>query len=231
MRGGECHARGRSRRTTNDGTTTHRARSMPAIRRDDHRRSRNARGNRRRNDDGNPRTCVSDDDREERFACPSCSQIVCVRDHTFGICTVCAAAFAAPWSQSVPAVLRAAFPKAAEWKVDPNRIGILGFSAGGETAGLAALLADRLYEPTDSADKESFRANFAILVYPAYLANKDATALQPHVKIPKDCPPFLLIHAADDPVTADSSLLLCQDRKSTRLNSSHIPLSRMPSSA
>ena len=101
-------------------------------------------------------------------------------------------------------------PREAEWKVDPNRIGILGFSAGGETAGLAALLADRLYEPTDSADKESFRANFAILVYPAYLANKDATALQPHVKIPKDCPPFLLIHAADDPVTADSSLLLCQ---------------------
>lgn len=100
--------------------------------------------------------------------------------------------------------------KAPEWKVDPKRIGILGFSAGGETAGLAALLADRLYEATDAADNESFRANFAILVYPAYLANKDATTLQPHVKIPKDCPPFLLIHAADDPVTADSSILLCQ---------------------
>lgn len=100
--------------------------------------------------------------------------------------------------------------RAAEWKVDPKRVGILGFSAGGETAGLATLLQDRLYKATDAVDALPFRADFAILVYPAYLANKEATALQPHVTIPKDCPPFLLIHAADDPVTADSSLLLCQ---------------------
>lgn len=108
--------------------------------------------------------------------------------------------------------------RAGEWNLDSKRIGILGFSAGGETAALATLLNERLYEATDTTDKQPFRADFAILVYPAYLANKDGTALQSHVTIPKDCPPFLLIHAADDPVTADSSLLLFQALKKAKVS-------------
>ena len=107
--------------------------------------------------------------------------------------------------------------RAGEWNLDTKRIGILGFSAGGETATLATLLNDRLYEATDAADKQPYRADFAVLVYPAYLANKEGTALQPHVTLPKDCPPFLLIHAADDPVTSDSSLLLFQALKRAKV--------------
>lgn len=108
--------------------------------------------------------------------------------------------------------------KATDWKVDPRRIGILGFSAGGETAALATLFEERLYDASDAIDKEPFRADFALLVYPAYLSNRDGTALQPHIKVPKSCPPFLLIHAADDPVTADSSILLCQALRRSKVS-------------
>src|SRR4029079_15252238 len=62
--------------------------------------------------------------------------------------------------------------KAKEWELDPQRIGILGFSAGGETAGLTAYFADRQYAPIDDVDKVSFRPDFAMLIYPAYFERK-----------------------------------------------------------
>ena len=72
---------------------------------------------------------------------------------------------------------------AAEWKLDPKRIGILGFSAGGETAGLAAIFTDRQYEPVDDIDQVSSRPDFAVLVYAAGFAERDNATLKPYVKI------------------------------------------------
>jgi len=64
--------------------------------------------------------------------------------------------------------------RADEWKINPQRIGILGFSAGGETAGLAAILhAKRQYEAVDKIDEVSCRPDFAALIYAGGFENKE----------------------------------------------------------
>ncbi len=104
--------------------------------------------------------------------------------------------------------------KAEEWKLDPKRIGILGFSAGGEVAGLTALMpGERQYEAGDDIDKISSRPDFAVLVYPAYLAMKDQAKLRDDVKVTKDAPPMFLVHAYNDGVTPMTSLLLATELK------------------
>ncbi|HEX3146638.1 MAG TPA: alpha/beta hydrolase [Gemmataceae bacterium] len=99
--------------------------------------------------------------------------------------------------------------KADEWKIDPNRIGILGFSAGGETAGLATLLcAKDLYPAIDDVDKVSARPDFTALIYPAYLVNKAKTGLEDYAKPTKTTPPMFLVYAYDDPVDPRNALYL-----------------------
>lgn len=97
--------------------------------------------------------------------------------------------------------------KADEWGLDPNRIGVLGFSAGGHLAAAAATNYDRrAYEAKDDVDKVSARPDFAVLIYPAYLTNKEKTALAPDIRVTAQTPQTFLAHAADDPVPADSSV-------------------------
>src|SRR5207302_1220197 len=70
-----------------------------------------------------------------------------------------------------------------EWHIDPQRLGILGFSAGGHlTAAAATNFDQRAYEPIDETDKTSCRPDFAVLVYPAYLVGKDGQ-LSPEIRV------------------------------------------------
>lgn len=104
--------------------------------------------------------------------------------------------------------------QAAEWGIDPERIGICGFSAGGETAALTALFGnDRTYEAVDKIDEVACRPDFAVLIYPAYLADKDEAKLRDYIKVTKDTPPMFFAHAADDRVTPLSSVLLFAELK------------------
>jgi acetyl esterase/lipase len=91
---------------------------------------------------------------------------------------------------------------AAEWGIDPSRIGVLGFSAGAHlAAALSTHFEQRLYEPLDAADKLSCRPDFAVIVYPGYLANADkAFAPNPDVNPTASTPPQFIVQAEDDPV-------------------------------
>ena len=111
--------------------------------------------------------------------------------------------------QDAQRAIRVVRGKATEWKIDPKRIGILGFSAGGEVAGLATLLCDKdHYPPVDEADKTSARPDFAALIYPAYFLNKEKTGLADHAKPTKATPPMFLVYSYDDPVDPRNALYL-----------------------
>ena len=85
--------------------------------------------------------------------------------------------------------------KAKEWNLDPKRIGMLGFSAGGHlTAWTSTNFDKRSYEPVDDVDKVSCRPDFTILIYPAYLVTKDMDGLKPDIRVTKDTPPYVYRH-------------------------------------
>jgi acetyl esterase/lipase len=89
--------------------------------------------------------------------------------------------------------------RAAEWGIDPKRIGIVGFSAGGHLAlATAAGFAKRSYQPIDAIDQVSCRPDFAVACYSGYLKPKDKDGIRADLHIPPDMPPIFLAHASDD---------------------------------
>jgi acetyl esterase/lipase len=100
---------------------------------------------------------------------------------------------------------------AAEWHIDPHKIGVLGFSAGGHVvAGMSTRFEQRLYPAVDAADKESCRPDFAVALFPGHLwANEDLDPstikdekfeLRPDIHVTRETPPTLLLQAENDDV-------------------------------
>ncbi|MEE9434701.1 MAG: alpha/beta hydrolase [Sphingorhabdus sp.] len=93
--------------------------------------------------------------------------------------------------------------RASSYDIDPRKIGVIGFSAGGHLAAAVSNAEKRTYEPVDAADRESSRPDFAIINYPGHLwdesSAKTSLKLSPWVEISADAPPTLLIHAMNDP--------------------------------
>jgi len=96
---------------------------------------------------------------------------------------------------------------AAEWGIKPDRIGILGFSAGGHLTVMTTLHPnERTYTQDPALDVADATPNFSIPVYPAYLVTKEDTfTLKPDVVVTDKAPPICLIHAGDDKGQTSSS--------------------------
>jgi acetyl esterase/lipase len=92
--------------------------------------------------------------------------------------------------------------KAGQWGIAPQRIGMVGFSAGGHLAlATATSFEKRTYEPIDECDRVSCRPDFAVLVYPGYLKAKGRDELAPGLHIPARTPPIFLAHGGADIVS------------------------------
>lgn len=114
----------------------------------------------------------------------------------------------APPLQDVQRAFGIVRSKAAEWGIDANRVGILGFSAGGHLTAMASnSYEQRTYEKVDAADELSCKPDFSILIYPAYLAVKEeGDKLAPEVKVTAQTPPTFIAMAGDDPIRVESAV-------------------------
>jgi len=103
--------------------------------------------------------------------------------------------------------------KASDYGLDPARIGMLGFSAGGNLTAMTCLkFGERQYDKQDAVDEVSCRPDFGVLIYPAYLVDKDGQ-LKPENVPTKDVPPMFFAHALDDGITPDSSIAMTRALK------------------
>ncbi len=108
---------------------------------------------------------------------------------------------------------------AAEWHIDPNRIGVLGFSAGAHlAAALSTHYDQRLYDPVDAADKLSCRPDFAVIIYPGYLAlPRQGMVPNPNVQPTAQTPPSFILQAEDDPVHVENAVEYFMELKNAKV--------------
>jgi acetyl esterase/lipase len=110
--------------------------------------------------------------------------------------------------QDVQRTMRLVRFHAAEWHIDPHKVGVLGSSAGGYlVAEISTMFERRLYPPVDAADKESSRPDFAMPIYPGHLTTAEGK-LNPNVPVSSKTPPTFLLQAEDDYVDGVSQSLV-----------------------
>ena len=120
-------------------------------------------------------------------------------------------ALSTPSLEDVQRTLRLVRAHAGAWRIDPHKVGVLGFSAGGHlVAAVSSHFSKRTYMPVDEADMLSSRPDFAIALYPGHLwvhededhATRVETdlRLRPDIHVTADTPPTFLLQAEDDHV-------------------------------
>ena len=98
--------------------------------------------------------------------------------------------------------------RAAEWHIDPHKIGVLGFSAGGHlVAAVSTNFTRRVYAPVDAADRQSARPDFAVTLYPGHLYDRRHNGLFADLHVSRETPPTFMVHAENDDVDTVSHTL------------------------
>lgn len=99
-------------------------------------------------------------------------------------------------AQRAMGLLRA---QAARWKIEPQRVGVIGFSAGGHVVAGLSTHAQRSYAAIDAADAQPSRPDFAMLLYPGHLWVRADDALEKDIVVDDTVPPTFIVQAVDDP--------------------------------
>jgi acetyl esterase/lipase len=99
--------------------------------------------------------------------------------------------------------------RAREWNIDPQKIGVIGFSAGAHMAIMSSTHFARLYRAVDSADSASARPDFALVLYPGRMAYRHTNFRpNPAIQVTDRTPPTFLVHAYDDTMNMVENSLL-----------------------
>ncbi len=109
---------------------------------------------------------------------------------------------------------------AKKWKLQKDKIGLIGFSAGGNVA--ARLLCSenvKAYRPVDAIDKTSHRPDFAMLIYPWNIYEPQNGTLVDDMRVPKSCPPTFIVHTDDDRATSLGSVMFYVGLKKNNIHS------------
>jgi acetyl esterase/lipase len=108
---------------------------------------------------------------------------------------------------------------AAEWQIDPRKIGVLGFSAGAHlSTALSTHFDKRTYDGIDAADNVSCRPDFAVVVYPAYLALAQKNyEPNPEIHPTAETPPSFIVQAEDDPVHVENATVYFLELKQAKV--------------
>lgn len=119
--------------------------------------------------------------------------------------------------QDAQRAMRIIRDNAKKWNIDPDRIGIMGFSAGGSLSARASTLFNkRTYSPVDKSDSLSCRPSFTMLIYPAYLDQGPNLSLTPELELSKNVPPIFIFQTADDPY-GNSALVMASALRNAKL--------------
>jgi acetyl esterase/lipase len=119
--------------------------------------------------------------------------------------------------QDVQRAVRVVRNNAVKWGIDPEKIGVMGFSAGGSLSARASTLFHKQsYTPVDKTDSLSCRPSFAMLIYPAYLDQGPGFSLTPELQLTSDVPPIFIFQTADDQY-GNSAIVMAQAMRNAKL--------------
>jgi acetyl esterase/lipase len=119
--------------------------------------------------------------------------------------------------QDVQRAMRIVRSVANRWNIDPGKIGVMGFSAGGSLSARASTLFNKsTYSAVDKTDSLSCRPSFTLLIYPAYLDQGPDLSLTPELQLSKEVPPTFIFQTADDDY-GNSSIVMAAALRNAKL--------------
>lgn len=122
--------------------------------------------------------------------------------------------------QDAQRALRLVRHHAGEWNIDPTRIGVMGFSAGGHLAARLSTDFNRSYPRVDDADERVCRPDFCILIYPAYLSDERTNQVAEELPVSANVPPTFILQTEDDGRFVDGAIAYDQALHKANVSSS-----------
>ncbi|MEQ9407819.1 MAG: alpha/beta hydrolase [Fuerstiella sp.] len=116
--------------------------------------------------------------------------------------------------QDAQRALRIIRSQATQWQINPDQVGVLGFSAGGQVAAILHTADGRpAYPDMDDADDQSCRPDFSLLIYPWQVLDPATGQLLPQIRVTETSPPAFLVHTHDDRSSSLGSVLIYAELK------------------